>query len=92
MYIIDMAISMKKKPVTVYLQEIKYLIFQQMAADQNRKAAELVREAMDEYIQNHANKKKSLNEWKPVSLGGIKTGSKDWISKDYQNELLGRGF
>ena len=61
MYIIDMAISMKKKPVTVYLQEIKYLMFQQMAADQNRKAAELVREAMDEYIQNHANKKKSLN-------------------------------
>ena len=92
MYIIDMAISMKKKPVTVYLQEIKYIMFQQMAADQNRKAAELVREAMDEYIQNHANKKKSLNEWKPVSLGGLKTRSEDWISKDYQDELLGRGF
>ena len=54
MYIKCMAVSLKKKPVTVYLNELKYLIFQQMAANQNRKAAELVREAMDEYIQNHS--------------------------------------
>ena len=92
MYIKYMNVSLKKKPVTVYLQELKYLIFQQMAAEQNRKAAELVRDAMDEYIQNHLQTKKTINDWKPLSLGGLKTQSKDWISKDYQDELLGREF
>ncbi len=87
-----MAVSLKKKPVTVYLQELKYLIFQQMAAEQNRKAAELVRDAMDEYIQNHKQSKKTFNDWKPVSLGGIKSKSQDWIYKDYQDEMLGREF
>ena len=51
MYIVIMATALKKKPVTIYLQELKYLMFQQMAKDQNRKAAELVRDAMDEYIR-----------------------------------------
>ena len=92
MYILGMAVSLKKKPVTVYLNEIKYLIFQQMAAEQNRKAAELVRDAMDEYIQNHTRKHCSLNDWKPMSLGGLKSSSVDWISKDYQDEILGREF
>ena len=92
MYIIIMAIALKKKPVTVYLQELKYLTFQKMAADQNRKAAELVRDAMDEYIQNHSQPKKTLDEWQPVSLGGLKPGTRDWIIKDYQDELLGSAF
>lgn len=92
MYILCMAVSLKKKPVTVYLQELKYLIFQQLAAEQNRKAAELVRDAMDEYIQNHKQTKKTLSEWQSVSLGGLKDKSKDWISKDYQDEMLGREF
>lgn len=92
MYTKIMAIALKKKPVTVYLQELKYLMFQKMAADQNRKAAELVRDAMDEYIQNHSQPKKTLDEWKPLSLGGLKADARDWISKDYQDELLGSSF
>ena len=92
MYIIYMAIVLKKKPVTIYLQELKYLMFQQMAKDQNRKAAELVRDAMDEYIQNHSVSKATFDSWKPVSLGGLKDGAKDWLSKDYQNEMLGSAF
>ena len=89
MYVVCMAVPLRKKPVTVYLQELKYLMFQHMAKEQNRKAAELVREAMDEYIENHSKPKKSLNEWEPVSLGGIKPGAQDWLSKDYQDEMLG---
>ena len=46
-----MAISVKKKLVTIYFQELKYLMFQQMAKEQNRKTAELVRDAMDEYLE-----------------------------------------
>ncbi len=80
------------KPVTVYFQEMKYLVFQQMAQEQNRKAAELVRDAMDEYIERHGTKKKSLDSWKPFSLGGMKEAAKDWLSKDYQDEMLGSSF
>ena len=92
MYILTMAVVLRKKPVTIYLQEIKYLMFQKMAKDQNRKTAELVRDAMDEYIQTHSAGKKTLDSWKPISLGGLKAGAKDWISKDYQDEMLGSSF
>ena len=92
MYNIIMAVVSRKKPVTIYLQEIKYLMFQKMAKDQNRKAAELVRDAMDEYIQTHSAGKKTFDSWKPLSLGGLKAEAKDWISKDYQDEMLGSSF
>ena len=92
MYIICMSISLKKKPVTIYFQELNYLMFQQMAKEQNRKAAELVRDAMDEYIQNHTKKKTSFDSWEPISLGGLKQDASDWISKDYQEEMLGSAF
>lgn len=92
MYVITMAVVLRKKPVTIYLQEIKYLMFQKMAKEQNRKAAELVRDAMDEYIQNHSAPKKSLDSWQPFSLGGLKSGAQDWLSKDYQDEMLGSSF
>ena len=87
-----MAVSLKKKLVTIYFQELKYLMFQQMAKEQNCKTAELVRDAMDEYLENHAGTKKSFDSWKPVSLGGLKPGAEDWISKDYQDEMLGSAF
>ena len=87
-----MAISVKKKLVTIYFQELKYLMFQQMAKEQNRKAAELVRDAMDEYLENHSGAKKSFTAWKPVSLGGLKEGAADWATKDYQEEMLGSAF
>ena len=92
MYNIIMAVVSRKKPVTIYLQEIKYLMFHKMAKDQNRKAAELVRDAMDEYIQTHSAGKKTFDSWEPLSLGGLKAGAKDWISKDYQDEMLGSSF
>ncbi len=92
MYVICMTAALKMKPVTVYFQELKYLMFQQMAKAQNRKAAELVRDAMDEYLQNHGRTKKTLDSWQPVSLGGLKQDAKDWISKDYYDEMLASAF
>ena len=92
MYTLNMVMALKKKPVTIYLQEMKYLLFQQMAKKQNRKAAELIRDAMDEYIQNHSVASATVDSWKPVSLGGLKEGAKDWLSKDYQDEMLGSAF
>ena len=29
----------------------------------------------------------SFDSWKPISLGGLKKGAKDWLSKDYQDEV-----
>lgn len=95
MYIKTMAAAVsvsRMKPVTVYFNELMYLKFQQMAARQNRKAAELVRDAMDEYLENHNKPAQSLDDWKPLSLGGLVPGAADWISKDYQDELLGSAF
>ena len=91
MYINSM-VNAKMKPVTIYFQEMKYLLFQEMAKTQNRKAAELVRDAMDEYIEKHSVQKKTMDSWAPVSLGGLRTGAEDWISKDYQDDLLGSTF
>ena len=87
-----MDVSLKMKPVTVYFQEVKYLMFQQMALQQNRKAAELVREAMDEYLVNHSTNHGTFKNWRPVSLGGLKNKTSDWFSKDYQDEMLGEKF
>ena len=87
-----MAVSIKMKPVTVYFQELKYLMFQKMAQEQNRKAAELVRDAMDEYLQNHSINHGTLENWRPLSLGGMKNSSADWLTKDYQDEMLGEKF
>ena len=91
MYIVNMAVS-KMRPVTLYFQELKYLMFQRIASEQNRKAAELVRDAMDEYLENHSKTKSSFSSWKPVSLGGLKSDASDWITKDYQDEMLGSAF
>ena len=79
----------KMKPVTIYFQELKYLMYQKLATEQNRKAAELIRDAMDEYLDNHSNKKSSFDDWKPLNLGGLKPGAKDWITKDYIDEMIG---
>ena len=92
MYIGDMTVAAKMKPVTVYLQELKYLTLQQMAQEQNRKAAELVRDAMDEYIEQHGHPKKTMESWEPISLGGLKHDAADLASKDFQDEMLGREF
>ena len=86
-----MAQAARMKPVTVYFQELSYLMFQQLALRQQRKAAELVREAMDEYLQNHAKPNTSLDDWQPVSLGGLRQDAADWLSKDYQDEMLSQG-
>ena len=91
MYIKSMPAT-KMRPVTLYFQELKYLMFQQIAANQNRKTAELVRDAMDEYLLNHAQKKSSIDTWQPISLGGLKGNASDWITKDYQDEMLGSKF
>lgn len=84
-----MANSMK--PVTIYFQEIQYLMYQQLAQKESCKTAELIRRAMSEYLEKRQVKSSNLDEWEPVSLGGLKNGG-DWIDKGYQDEMLGEAF
>ena len=84
-----MANSMK--PVTIYFQEIQYLMYQQLAQKENCKTAKLIRMAMSEYLEKRQVKSSNLDEWEPVSLGGLKNGG-DWIDKGYQDEMLGEAF
>lgn len=79
------------KPVTIYFQEVQYLMYQELARQQGKKAAELIRDAMSEYLERQTLCAKKNAEWSPISLGGIKTEG-DWISKDFQDELLGAHF
>ncbi len=79
------------KPVTIYFQEAQYLMYQELAKQRNKKAAELIREAMSDYLEKQSALEKKHSQWQPVSLGGLKEGG-DWINKDYEDELLGAHF
>lgn len=61
------------KPITINVSESTYLDFKKYAKRQDRKTAELIREAMELYrekkIKDSASR--SLRELEPVSLGRI---------------------
>ncbi len=86
-YIFDMTLNPSKKLVSIYFEELQYMAFQHLAEKQHRKTADLIREAMDTYLKNQK-KNDSFDDWKPFSVGSLKPGAKDWIAKDYQDELL----
>lgn len=79
-----------KKLVSVYFDELQYMNFQYLAQKQQRKTADLIREAMDMYLKSQK-KNDSFDDWEPVSVGGLKENA-DWISKDYQDEMLGGSY
>ena len=47
---------------------------------------------IDNNLKNQFHDKNSFNDWKPLNLGGLKPGAKDWITKDYQEEILDEKF
>ena len=46
---------------------------------------DLIRKAMDSYLASQK-KSDSLDDWQPLSVGGLKENAPDWINKDYQDE------
>lgn len=83
MYIIHM------KPVTIYVSEVIYSLFKAEARKIDRSAAELIREAMEQYIREKSHPSRSLNEWAPLSLGKVK---KDWADGSFREEMLDSGY
>lgn len=60
------------KAITVHVSEPVYQEFQAYARRADRKTAELIREAMEEYRHSHIRRKgSSLTAFKPVSVGNV---------------------
>ncbi len=58
------------KTITVNVSEPVYEAFQEYARRVDRKASELIREAMEAYRIAHIERKTSLLDRRPVSVGG----------------------
>ena len=60
------------KAITVHVSEPVYREFQEIARREDRKAAELIRESMDQFLKNRAPKGRSILDFKPASVGKVK--------------------
>ena len=80
-----------KKLVSIYFDELQYMAFQQLSKQQNCNTADLIRAAMDLYL-NTQKKRDSFDDWEPLSVGGLKNKKSDWINKDYQDEMLSGSY
>jgi hypothetical protein len=58
------------KTITVNVSEPVYEDFQRYARRTDRKAAELIREAMEVYRQQHMERRTSLRDRRPANVGG----------------------
>ena len=58
------------KTITVNVSEPVYEDFRQYARKTDRKASELIREAMELYRQQHMQRRTSLKDRRPASVGG----------------------
>ena len=57
------------KTITINVSEPVYEEFRQYATKTERKASELIREAMELYRQQHMQRRTSLRDRRPISVG-----------------------
>ena len=58
------------KTITINVSESVYRDFQQFGRKVGRKASDLIREAMELYRQQHVQRRTSLRDRRPASVGG----------------------
>ena len=58
------------KTITVNVSEPVYQDFRRFAQKTDRKASELIREAMELYRQTHMQRRTTLRDRRPTSVGG----------------------
>lgn len=73
------------KTLTLYVSENIYSSYQAIAATKKVKAAALIRSAMEYYLNEQLNKKKSLENWEPLNLGRVKS---DWKNSSFRDEMM----
>jgi predicted transcriptional regulator len=59
------------KAITVNVSEPVYRDFQRFAQERDRTTSELIREAMEEYLERRIRSRPSLNDVRPASAGGV---------------------
>ena len=74
------------KPVTLYVGAQLYEDYQIQAQKQGRKAAELIRNAMQDYADEHFKTKKSLKDINFSRTVSLKAGASDFLSDDSWKE------
>ena len=72
------------KPLTLYVSDEVYSLYQTIALKQKTKAAALIRDAMTSYLEK-LQKKKTLDDFRPFDSGEIKN---DVINDDFRGEML----
>jgi len=80
------------KPITANVSEPVYDEFRAYAAKVDRKTSELIREAMEEYRQQHMSRRTSLRDRRPTSVGGpIEpiTGEDDILGEMLEEQATG---
>ncbi len=70
------------KPVTLYVGAQLYEDYQIQAQKQGRKASELIRNAMQDYAEEHFKNKKSLKDIDFSRGVRLKDGAKDFLADD----------
>ena len=43
---------------------------------------------IDDDLNKQSHKKDSFDDWKPLNLGGLKPGAKDWTSSEIFEEMI----
>lgn len=79
------------KPVTLYLSESQYQEYQMQAQKQGKKAAELIRDAMDYYSETHFNQKQKLSSLSFDRGVKLKSGAKDFLSNNWRDDFMDSG-
>lgn len=72
------------KPLTLYVSDEVYSLYQTIALKQKTKAAALIRDAMTSYLEK-LQKKKTLDDFRSFDSGEIKN---DFINDDFRGEML----
>ena len=75
---------MHMKPLTLYVSDEVYSLYQTIALKQKTKAAALIRDAMTSYLEK-LQKKRTLGDFRPLDSGEIKN---DFINDDFRGEML----
>jgi len=73
------------KPVSIYLPEMSYLEMKSLADQQGRPVAELIRQAMMEFLERRRRNDRSVLELTPHQSG---KPLKDWTRSEILDEML----
>jgi hypothetical protein len=73
------------RPVTFNVSEPIYRRFLEEARKRDRKAAQLIREAMEYYLEAKLRGTGSLDSWEPLSLGTV---GEDWADGSFRDDML----